>query len=219
MSTANSKIKNSETRRPSSAFSGLLVRLGGSLSAVARKLANRAREAEAAELLEFALALPMILVMVVGLLDFSRAYNLKQKLANAAREGARVGASASWTDRTSADPPSVHTIKDDVTTYLVDAGVNTSFIGSALSWTPCPGSCTGTYYTTSGTNTYGLKIERNVKIYDSSNVMLSSTRVTLYYPYDWTFGFDHVIKLLVPSSTFTSPITIQTDAVMRNIAK
>jgi hypothetical protein len=49
-----------------------------------------------------------------------------------------------------------------------------------------------------------------------ASTTLPATRVTLYYPYDWTFGFDQIIKLLVPSSTFTDPIRIETDAMMAN---
>ena len=214
-----SKTETFGKRRSMSALSGLAARL--SVSSVAKsRFVTRARETEAAELLEFALALPIILVMVVGLLDFAHAYSLKQKLANAAREGARVGGSESTLDTTTANPQTVQAIKDDVTTYLQDAGINTSFIGTTLSWTVSPTS-TGTYYTTSGGVNYGLKIERNVPITytnpnDASLVTVSATRVTLYYPYDWTFGFDQVIKLLVPSSTFTDPIRIETDAMMAN---
>jgi Flp pilus assembly protein TadG len=219
--TANSKIKTSLTRQLSCAISGLAVQLRVSSSVTALKFARRVRETEAAELLEFALALPLILVMVVGLLDFSHAYNLKQKLANAVREGARIGGSESKLDTNTANPASVKSIMEDVKTYLQDAGVNTSFIGSTLSYDPCPATCTGTYYTTSGGVNYGLKIERNVKVtYTDPNsaklVTVSSTRVTLYYPYYWTFGFDQVIKLLVPSATFTDPIRIETDAMMAN---
>ena len=221
MSTSTSNIKDSGNRRLSCAISGLAVRLRVLSALAVLKVARRVRETEAAELLEFALALPMILVMVVGLLDFSHAYNIKQKLANAAREGARIGGSESHADTTSSNPTSVMAIKDDVTTYLQDAGIDTSFIGTTLSWTPCPGSCSGTYYTTKGGVNYGLFIERNVLITytdpNTSNVVTTfSTRVTLYYPYDWTFGFNQIIKLLVPSATFTNPIRIETDAMMEN---
>lgn len=220
MSTLKCKIKTPGPRGLSRAFSGLRVRRGP-LSAILLKLHTRARETDAAELLEFALALPIILVMVVGLLDFAHAYSLKQKLANAAREGARMGGSESVLDTTQSSPASVQSIKDDVTTYLQNAGVDTSFIGTSLSWTPCPGSCSGTYYTNSGGVNYGLLIERNVLLtYTDPNtaslVTLPATRVTLYYPYDWTFGFDQVIKLLVPSANFADPIRIQTDAMMAN---
>lgn len=221
MSISSSRNKISTNSQSGCAISDLGVHPQVSSSVRALKFVMRMRETEAAELLEFALALPIILVMVVGLLDFAHAYSIKQKLANAAREGARVGASENRADTTTTNPGSVKAIKDDVTTYLLDAGINTSFIGTTLSWTPCPGSCTGTYYTTSGGVNYGLVIERNVKpTYKDPNtsnlVEVSSTRVTLYYPYDWTFGFDQVIKLLVPSSSFTDPIRIETDAMMAN---
>ncbi|MFZ0759119.1 MAG: TadE family protein, partial [Candidatus Sulfotelmatobacter sp.] len=46
----------------------------------------------AAQIVEFALSLPLLVVFVVGIFDFSGALTLKQKLTNAAREGARVAA-------------------------------------------------------------------------------------------------------------------------------
>jgi len=39
---------------------------------------------------EFALILPVLLLMVLGMLEFSRAYNTQISLSGAAREGARV---------------------------------------------------------------------------------------------------------------------------------
>jgi Flp pilus assembly protein TadG len=40
-------------------------------------------------LVEFALILPIILLLVVGMLEFARAWNLHQVMTDAAREGAR----------------------------------------------------------------------------------------------------------------------------------
>lgn len=40
-------------------------------------------------LVEFALVLPVILLLVVGVLEFARAWNLHQVMTDAAREGAR----------------------------------------------------------------------------------------------------------------------------------
>lgn len=45
-------------------------------------------------LVELALVLPVILLMVVGMLEFSRAWNLHQALTDATREGARRAAVA-----------------------------------------------------------------------------------------------------------------------------
>ncbi len=46
------------------------------------------------QLLEFAVALPLLVVFVVGIFDFGGAFNLKQKLNNIAREGARFASSS-----------------------------------------------------------------------------------------------------------------------------
>ncbi|HXH49217.1 MAG TPA: TadE family protein [Terriglobia bacterium] len=194
----------------------LADRLRGSISRLPLAISTRLKETEGAELLEFALALPMILVMVAGLLDFARAYNIKQKLANAVREGARYQSNETG-DLNSSTPSTVPTLRDEVVTYLTNAGgINTSFIGTTLSYTGPP-TCTGTWYTTRGGVNYGLMVERCVKVPDTANsTTILSTRVTLYYPYDWTFGFDHIMKLMLPSSNFTSPIRIQTDATMSN---
>lgn len=176
------------------------------------RLVDRVRANEAAELVEFALLLPLLLVMVIGLLDFATAYNLKQKLANAAREGARIGSSEPTSDITTPSPASVKTVRDDVVVYLQQAGVKTSFISATMT---SAGSYTWTYYSS---GTYGLKIERYVNtITDSTGTVLPSTRVTLNYPYDWTYGFNHVIKLLIPSAAGASRIGIQTDATMVNL--
>lgn len=39
--------------------------------------------------IEFALVLPVLLLLVIGLIEFSRLYNIQISLSNAAREGAR----------------------------------------------------------------------------------------------------------------------------------
>lgn len=180
-----------------------------------RLCGNRWKATEAAELVEFALLLPVLLVMVVGLMDFATAYNIKQKLANAAREGARLGSSQPTCDLSTGSPASIQAIKDDVTTYLEQAGVNTSFINSNMTYDTS--SLTATYYTSSGGTNYGLEIERNVQV-DSSGTVLPSTRVTLIYPYDWTYGFNHLIRLLIPSAGSITQISIPTDALMVNLA-
>lgn len=218
MLTMNSKVKTRRTSQGRCGIRSLAGHFRDPVTAVVLKFAMRLRETEAAELLELALALPIILVMVSGLLDFSRAYNIKQKLSNAAREGARVEALKA-NNATSPSPSSLPTLRDDVVTYLNNANVDTSFIGTTLTYDSSPGVCTGTWYTTVGTTNYGLEVQKCVPVLDTTTATtIPSTRVTLYYPYDWTFGFDHIIKLLLPSSTFTSPIMIETDATISNFA-
>jgi len=54
---------------------------------------KRSREGERGQaLVEFALILPVILLVMVGMLEFARAWNLHQVMTDAAREGARRAA-------------------------------------------------------------------------------------------------------------------------------
>jgi Flp pilus assembly protein TadG len=48
------------------------------------------REDGGQALVELALALPLLLLILVGIFEFARAYSIKQTLVNAAREGART---------------------------------------------------------------------------------------------------------------------------------
>lgn len=51
---------------------------------------GRKRRESGAALVEFAFVLPVLLLIIFGIIDFSRAYNAKQELTHATREGARV---------------------------------------------------------------------------------------------------------------------------------
>lgn len=175
------------------------------------RAARPCREERGAELVEYALVLPLLLVLLVGLLDFAMAYHIKQKLSNAAREGARLGASQGIIDITQTNPPSVQAINDTVVAYLTDAGVNTSFIGSTMQ--PA-GGFTWTYYSA---GSYGLRVQRIVNVPISGGGTKSATQVTLTYPYNWTFGFNNIIKLLIPSANVGAPISIPADAIMVNL--
>jgi len=53
-------------------------------------MASQRNHERGAAAVEFALVLPVLLLLVFGMLEFSRAYNVQISLTNAAREGARV---------------------------------------------------------------------------------------------------------------------------------
>lgn len=53
-------------------------------------LSRIARNESGAAAVEFALALPLLLILVLGVVEFSRVYNVQISLSNAAREGART---------------------------------------------------------------------------------------------------------------------------------
>lgn len=59
--------------------------------ALVRHLRARRADQRGVALVEFAIALPVLAILVMGVVDLGRAYALSSRLSNAAREGARFG--------------------------------------------------------------------------------------------------------------------------------
>lgn len=151
----------------------------------------------AAEVVEFAASLPILVIFVVGIFDFTNAVTLKQKLTNAAREGARVAAAdpaADLSDPASSSgfPASVTDAFYVVDRYLLETRVNDCGLGSqplqpgsGLTWTA---TATGLGCTGSG---LVLTINRGcisgASTGGASNDIVS-TCVTIQYPYSWQFA-------------------------------
>ena len=78
------------------------------------------RDDRAAQLVEFAVSLPLLVLFVVGIFDFSNAFTLKQKLTNVARDAARAAAADPSSDlQVSGTPPvSVTDAFQDIHNYL-----------------------------------------------------------------------------------------------------
>jgi len=57
---------------------------------VALTFRQRVRSARGAELLELAIALPLLLIIIAGIVDFALMFQAFEVVTNAAREGARV---------------------------------------------------------------------------------------------------------------------------------
>lgn len=184
-----------------------------------RELRLLRTDSAGSQIVEFAVALPLLLVMVVGIFDFGNAFNLKQKLTNVTRDAARVGAGQPTSDLTNTPPASVLALRDIVTNYLQNAKVNDCSLGSATAtnagapwkWSftsACPqgGNLVVTVNRgnvfTSTLTTAGFPLE------------ITSTEVTISYPYTWQFN--RVIKLLVPSASYPGTSQITTDAVVAN---
>jgi Flp pilus assembly protein TadG len=168
---------------------------------------------DGSQLFEFALVLPFLLVLVVGILDFGQVYNLKQKLNNAAREAVRFAANEnSGGNNLSANGArDTSAIRDVVANYLTNAGVTQCTIAASP-------SVSGFVYTfnssSTGCGNFSLVINRAYPITVGTTTAIG-TRVTLGYPYTWSFG--SIMGLLLPSSTLSLPASISTDAVMQNI--
>jgi hypothetical protein len=179
---------------------------------------------EAAALIEFAVALPLLVVLVVGIFDFGGAFNLKQELNNAVREGAQLGASMPTNDLLSATTPqSVDAVRYLVASYLRAANINDCGLGTM----PPPASGGGQtwIYTTTGScpGTLQLTIQRPciaplcpsaVGATFLANTYLANTYVKISYPYQW--HFNNVIQLLVPGANYALS-SIKADATAANM--
>ncbi len=76
-------------------MTSILNRVGG--SGASASVANGKRQ-RGQSLVEFALVLPLLVLILMGILDFGRAFYAYSVVANSAREGARVGVVAPTTD-------------------------------------------------------------------------------------------------------------------------
>ena len=82
---------------------------------------------QASQIVEFALSLPLLMLFVIGIFDFSSAVSLKQKLTNAAREAARVAAADPANDLSGSSLPMPVSVRDTlqvVDNYLVSERIN-----------------------------------------------------------------------------------------------
>jgi Flp pilus assembly protein TadG len=172
----------------------------------------------ASQIAEFAVSLPLLVVMVVGIFDFSGAFSLKQKLANAAREGARAAAADPANDLSGASsgvPVSVSDAYQVVDSYLLAEKINdcglsgtTPTQGSSLTWSStATGTCPGAGITFSINR--GCVTQQTLA---GTSTSMVGTCVTITYPYAWRFNF--VSTLL--GRTIIGPSTLTTTAVAYN---
>ncbi len=181
---------------------------------------------EGSQLVEFAVSLPLLVVFVVGIFDFSQAFNVKLKLNGAVREGARLGASFPTSDLTGnpllATGGTVDAVRNVVDAYIKAAGLNDCGLSSltgvqssgTLLWTytaaasngsGCPGSLTLTI-------NRGFAFKTTV---NTNQVDVICTQVTISYPFMW--HFNSVIQLLVPGASYAGSTQIPTDALAPNL--
>jgi len=160
---------------------------------------------QGAQLVEFAVALPLLVVFVVGIFDFSTALTLKQRLENMARDAARAAASDLGNDLQGAAnttyPVSVLDVYYIVHNYLVannlnDCGITPTSTPSGLTWTftasgngcPSPGITLtvnrGYYYPLAGGTPSATCQSQN----PGSQMAILSTCVSIQYAYPWRFG-------------------------------
>ncbi|HVI11146.1 MAG TPA: TadE/TadG family type IV pilus assembly protein [Candidatus Binatia bacterium] len=187
-------------------------------SASFRAFLARLRDDSGPQIAEFALSLPLLVVFVVGIFDFSSALTLKQKLTNAALVGARVAAADPFNDVGSASLPiSVQDAFYVVDNYLVDANVNDCGLSTAmpnqnpgtLTWVSTTPTCIG-----ASTNSLTLTINRGFMTQQTVGEDVIGTQVHIQYPYKWRFN--SVISVLIPGASYASVSYITTSATAFN---
>lgn len=85
------------------------------MAAVVTSRRGRLHSERGAELIEFALVLPVLLLVLGGMFDFGIAINQYTILNNAAREGARVAAMPGWEEGD---------VQERVESYVQDSGLS-----------------------------------------------------------------------------------------------
>jgi Flp pilus assembly protein TadG len=174
----------------------------------------------ASQMAEFAVCLPLLVVVVVGIFDFGEAFNVKQKVNGAAREGARFASTLPTNDLSDAGTPaSVTAIRDLVASYLKNTRINNCGLDAQAATNAAP---TWTYATSGNgcAGTLTLTIERQYAFQETvpnatAKINVISTHVTLSYPYQWRFS--RVIKLVAPGAAYGGVTQISTDAIVPNM--
>jgi Flp pilus assembly protein TadG len=178
------------------------------------------------QIVEFAVALPLLIVFVVGIFDFGNAFNLKHKITNAAVIGARFASAQPTSDLTdpNAGTGSVEAVARVVGLNLTsskvdDCGLSLSNAGT-VTYSP-PRSWTYTRNTSPCAGTLTLTVDRGYTFQLPASptypggMTVEATRITLSYPYKWQFN--RVIQFLVPGASYQSSSQINAVAVMQNL--
>ena len=181
---------------------------------------------QASQIVEFAVAIPLLVVFVVGIFDFGNAFNLKHKITNAALMGARFASTEPTSDLTDplAGNGSVESVAQVVSGSLLSAKVNDCGLSIAnandVSYSP-PRTWTYTKNTNPCAGTLTLTVERGYTFQLPAaptypgGMTVEATRITLSYPYKWQFN--RVIQFLVPGASFQSSSQITSVAVTQNL--
>jgi len=178
----------------------------------------------AAQLVEFAVALPLLVVFVVGIFDFSNAFTLKLRLTNVAEEAAHASAIDPFTDvAPGATPVSVVDVFQIVDYYLVNNNVNDCGLSShpnptssGLTWTftatgnSCPSAGLklivnrGYYLPVNSTTVANANCQSQTP--GAGQTAVIATCISIWYPYAWQFG--KVASLLGSNNVLPAQFTV-----------
>ncbi len=182
------------------------------------------RDDRGSALVEFAISLPLLVVFLVGIYDFSGAFNQKQKIEHAAQEGAIVAGAQPMTDieSTAPTPPGPDSLQPVVTAIFNSlAGSNVLPLAnqgdckapvdgklvSGVKWSYTIGGCP---------DTLTITIDRGwIPLAPTAGTVVSvGTVVTVSYPYRWRFN--SVIQVLVPGANYAATTDVSETATAQN---
>lgn len=168
-----------------------------------------------AQLVELAVSLPLLLLLVVGIMDFGSAVTLKHKLAIAAEQAGRVAANQTYIDVTNTLPKSTESIRSSVVASFLSMKINDCGLSNAV---PNKTDLTWTYTASGCAGTLRLVVNRGSPYQNPGTTpeWVEANKLTLSYPYQWSFG--RVSRLVVPGSTFIGPaqLTVEVTAPSLN---
>jgi hypothetical protein len=189
--------------------------------------ASLLRDVQGSALLEFAITLPLLVVFVVGIYDFSGAFNQKQKIEQAAQEGAIIAGAQPMSDiqpsgpSDPTNPASLQPVVTAVLNSLTGSGVLvngtcatptvTGPVG--LVWTYSVLACSGAY----PNDAVIIIINRGwvcPSPCSSGPPAAVGTIVTVQYPYHWRFN--SVIQLLIPGANYAATTQVAESATVHN---
>jgi Flp pilus assembly protein TadG len=179
-----------------------------------RRTVSLLKDAQGAAILEFAISLPLLVVFVVGIYDFSGAFNQKQKIEQAAQEGAIIAGAQPTSDIASpAAPDSLLPVVAAVFNSLAGSGV---LQGCALPATATgPVGLTWTYKIPGCPDQLVITINRGAVVNSASPTpTIVGTSVQVQYPYHWRFN--SVIQLLIPGASYAATTQVTESATVHN---
>lgn len=158
------------------------------------------RSQKGAELVELALILPLFLLLLIGIIEFGRAYNVYENVIHATREGVRAAVADCLTGGNCA-PGTASTlsdtqVRDKIRAHLQAINIDVPNPNSDIIITKPNVTVTG--FVDGGGNPYNANIQ--------------SYHVQVNYTYNFLF-LGRVIKLVVPNSSVGSNGLILSAAV------
>lgn len=180
-------------------------------------LLYRLHATDGSAIVELAVCLPLLVVFIVGIYDFSGAYNQKQKIENAAQMGAILAGAEPTSDieTTNGDPQSLHPVATAIFNSLSAGGVlpSSCALASVPAPTQTPGKLIWDYKVPCGTDTLDITINRGWVSTGATNTAVG-TVLTVTYPYHWRFN--SAIQLLFPGAAYSATTNLSESAMVHN---